>query len=343
METCARCGAPLGVGRFCVNCGHPVDAPVGEPVPVEAFDEWRTGTAERPAVPADDTHRTEPDVEPTVPVPRPDLAPPPAAYVPDHGPRFPLFADQVPEGAPLASPPAAGGHAHSHAQPRRDWLPWAVGAAALLLVVVLVVALLTRGDDSPVAAPARTPSTPAASTPAPSTSPRPTRSAPAGTPEDVAKDATVTVPATAPPNQDVAGHGVRYDARNMLDGIPETCWRMPGDGTGREIRLRLAGPTVIDQVGLINGYAKTATDAQGRTLDWYHGNRRVLRVAWVFDDGTTITQDLTDTRGLQTLKVDGVRTRTVTIRLDSVSTPGTGRARRDYTPISDVSLVGVRG
>lgn len=29
MTTCARCGHDLGVGRFCLNCGHPV----GEPVP----------------------------------------------------------------------------------------------------------------------------------------------------------------------------------------------------------------------------------------------------------------------------------------------------------------------
>lgn len=29
MTTCARCGHELGIGRFCLNCGHPV----GEPVP----------------------------------------------------------------------------------------------------------------------------------------------------------------------------------------------------------------------------------------------------------------------------------------------------------------------
>ena len=29
MTTCARCGHDLGIGRYCLNCGHPV----GEPVP----------------------------------------------------------------------------------------------------------------------------------------------------------------------------------------------------------------------------------------------------------------------------------------------------------------------
>lgn len=32
MTTCARCGHELGIGRFCLNCGHPV----GEPVPSSA-------------------------------------------------------------------------------------------------------------------------------------------------------------------------------------------------------------------------------------------------------------------------------------------------------------------
>lgn len=33
MTTCARCGHELGIGRFCLNCGHPVGQPVpaGEP------------------------------------------------------------------------------------------------------------------------------------------------------------------------------------------------------------------------------------------------------------------------------------------------------------------------
>lgn len=31
MTTCARCGHELGIGRYCLNCGHPV----GEPVPVD--------------------------------------------------------------------------------------------------------------------------------------------------------------------------------------------------------------------------------------------------------------------------------------------------------------------
>ncbi|WP_157953117.1 NADase-type glycan-binding domain-containing protein [Nocardioides allogilvus] len=40
MTTCARCGHDLGVGRFCLNCGHPVGEPVpaGEPLRVSPDD-----------------------------------------------------------------------------------------------------------------------------------------------------------------------------------------------------------------------------------------------------------------------------------------------------------------
>jgi hypothetical protein len=46
---------------------------------------------------------------------------------------------------------------------------------------------------------------------------------------------------------------------------------------------------------------------------------------------------------MQTIEVDHVRTGTVKMTLDEVSPPGTGRAARNYTAISDVSLLGVLG
>ena len=44
MDTCTQCGAELGAGRFCTNCGHAVTAPAA------AGESWRTDTAERPSV-----------------------------------------------------------------------------------------------------------------------------------------------------------------------------------------------------------------------------------------------------------------------------------------------------
>jgi hypothetical protein len=203
---------------------------------------------------------------------------------------------------------------------------WALAAAVLVVVIGLGVWLLGGDDDAARAGGGdRSGGTSGAG----------------GEPVDLARGATALVPAEAPPNQDVDGNLVRYEARQMLDGVPSTCWRMPGDGTGEVLVFRLEKPTALSEVGLINGYAKTAQDG-GRTFDWYAGNRRVLAVEWTFDDGTTVTQELTETRDLQTVEVD-TTTQSVEMRLVEVSPPGAGPSGRDYTAVSEVSLVGVPG
>ncbi len=121
----------------------------------------------------------------------------------------------------------------------------------------------------------------------------------------------------------------------MLDGQSDTAWRMAGDASGREIVFRLESPTAITSVGLINGYAKVDPGYDG-----YQANRRITSVEWVFDDGTTVAQDLADDLALQSTPVDGVVSATVTLRIVSVSGPAKGPSGRDYTAISEISLVG---
>jgi hypothetical protein len=125
----------------------------------------------------------------------------------------------------------------------------------------------------------------------------------------------------------------------MVDGIVETCWRTPGDATGMTLTFRLDQPTRITRVGLINGYAKTAV-AGGRQYDWYRGDRRVLSVQWVFDDGSTVSQDFAQTQEMQSRRVPPVTTSTVQVRITAVSPPGHGPAARNDTAVSEVSLVG---
>ena len=119
------------------------------------------------------------------------------------------------------------------------------------------------------------------------------------------------------------GDQVSYDASNMLDGVPETAWRTAGNAAGMTLAFTLADPTELHEVGLINGYAKTSTDSQGRTYDWYAGNRRIKAVVWEFDDNTKVRQQLKDSRDLQMLDVPDVVTSKVMLRLVSVSKPGT--------------------
>ena len=339
MPVCPKCGHAFDVSRFCTNCGHPVGAPVETPIdgPADDGDPWRDDTAERRADTAERPAAAAPTQVTGTPPPELPVLPP------DEGPRFPLFADEVdsPEDDLVDRPDDRPVSSH---RSERPWLAWVAGAVALLLVTGIGAWLLFGGGDSDADLVAGEPT----NTPAdkgPKDKPgkpkkQPTKPAAPGEPTDVASLATADVPATAASGTDFDGNAVRYEARNMLDGVPSTCWRMPGDGSGETITFELAEDTKLSQVGLINGYAKTDTDGSGVTYDWYAGNRRILSVQWVFDDGSVVTQDLSETRKPQTLEIDPVTTSTVELRIVTVTPPGTGPARRDYTAISDISVIG---
>jgi hypothetical protein len=313
MDNCPRCGEALGpaAGRYCINCGQRVDGAA----PVEEYADWRTDTSERSVLPTTDD---PPD-------------------------------DRTPHPAPVVLPPVDPERPHRAGGPAQGLSIALIAGLVVLLLLALLGAWLFfggSGDDpapvaqeSPRSKPSVIPSTPVTSKP----SKTPKTPPPAkGKPVDLTRQVDATAPKTAPPSTDSSGNPVTYEAGQMLDGVPETCWRMPGDGTGSTLVFTLPREAEITELGVINGYAKTAHDARG-PLDWYHGNRRILRVVWTFDDGTTLTQELSDTTSMQTIDVDHVRTGTVTMTLDQVSAPGTGRAARNYTAISDVSLLGVLG
>jgi hypothetical protein len=354
MTSCASCGHQLGVGRFCTNCGAPVDSstpdgtPVSSPVtPGQSGDDWRTDTAERRLSGAPADPRT-----------------PPAAVAPPPPPRYPLYADEVDGYAPVgplipttpAPAPSEGivegpvpapgelpvddalelppyeepyDYDYDDYDERRSPVLWILVAALALVLVGAGWWFFVRDTGADQAADS------GGTNPSASGSQTSTQD---GT--DVARRASAKAPKTAPPNQDVNGDQVSYDASNMLDGVPDTAWRAPGDGTGMSLTFTLRDPTELHQVGLINGYAKTSTDGKGRTFDWYHGNRRIESVIWVFDDGTKVRQQLQDDNAVQLVKVPDVVTSKVILRIVKVSKPGTGTAARDFTAISEVSLVG---
>jgi hypothetical protein len=360
VTSCASCGHQLGVGRFCTNCGAPVDSST----PDRGADDWRTDTAER--------RLTRNPADPRTP---------PAAVAPPPPPRYPLYADEVDRyspvgplhtaapdpvtvaidpaeaGSPIPFPddpsddladdlftdgaddgtgdaPYGGAYAgydvdHVDDDERRSPVLWILATALVLVLVAIGWWFLVRDDGG------------ARATDDGGTGPSAGASgSPAATGTDVAGRAAAKASETAPPNQDVNGDQVSYDASNMLDGVPETAWRAPGDGTGLVLTFTLRDPTVLHQVGLVNGYAKTSTDAKGRDFDWYLGNRRIRAVVWLFDDGTKVRQALEETRDLQMVDVDAAVTSKVVCRIVKVSEPGSGTAARDFTAISEVSLVG---
>jgi hypothetical protein len=199
-------------------------------------------------------------------------------------------------------------------------------------------------DDPETATPAQTTAAADEESP-PSVAPSSQKASPTKSPKpspfagNLAQFATISAPPPAPPGQGANGELVRYDATNMVDDIPETTWRMAGDGTGESITFRFERPATLTEVGLVNGYAKVARD-NGGVLDWYHGNRRIDAVEWTFEDGTVVRQELGDTTLMQSVRVKKVETSSVTLRLLEVTPPGRGRASRNYTAISEVSFLG---
>jgi hypothetical protein len=349
ITTCANCRAEVGDAAYCPQCGHAVLSPQATPPTPNDGPDRRTDTSARSS--------TRAPVEP------------PHAVVTPGPPRYPLYADDTTDRVEAhAEPdarraPPADPTSYLDDQDLDDdyerrmvpgWLPWVLVALMLVLVGVGGVWLLLSADDESAAEPPAasvsgseeasdepaTASSPAAEEPS-SSAPPPSETVPAGgDPVDVAASAIATAPAAAPPNADAFGNRTTYVAANMLDGRADTCWRMAGDGTGVELTFQLAGPTTMTRVGMINGYAKNAV-VGGRTLDWYVGNRRVLSAQWVFDDGTTVDQPLGATKKMQTIDLGGpVTTTVVRLRLVAVSSPGTGRSARDYTAVSEVTLVG---
>ncbi|KRF36258.1 hypothetical protein ASG94_01935 [Nocardioides sp. Soil805] len=212
---------------------------------------------------------------------------------------------------------------------RPPWLLAVVGAVLALLLLVVLVSCL--GGDEDAAEPAGTPGGP--STEGPETAGGQRR------PVDVAPRARIEAPAPAPVTTDLDGSTVGFAADQMVDGVPQTSWRVSGDATGSTITFTLRRPTTLTSVGLVNGYAKTVPDGSS-LVDWYPLNRRITRVLWVFDDGSTVGHDLREVRRLQRVRIDPVTTRTVELRIATVTPPGAGPLGRDYTAISEVVLSG---
>jgi len=327
-ERCPHCGHDVATGRFCSDCGRPLPG-----VPDD--------TAERP--PVQDGPTQAPETSPWGEVGGGQH--PPAA-------RWPLYADQAaadPVGRPAAAPrddasgvlpfaPLAGQDPRPAGRSRRGGVVgWVVGAVVVLLVAALGAFLLLGGlsgdhDAATSAVDASTTTSSPTVTPTPSVTATPTP--PPLQPVDVTGSASVTASSTAPPSVDVGGAPVRYDAANMVDGAPGTAWRVAGDGSGVDITVTLAAPTVVTRLGLINGYAKIEAGYDG-----YAANRRLTTVEWVLDGGTTVRQDLVESTGVQTVDVADVETTTLTLRLLGTTAPGSEDGR-DFTAISELQVVG---
>jgi len=303
MSNCAECGAVLGIGRYCTNCGARADA-------------------------------SAPQSPPQSPPP----SPLPPAPLPGTGSRYPLYADEA-----VAAPPTADRAQRQDRRGGPPWLVLMLVVLLLAGIVGAWLVLRGDGDEQVAGGdPSSTPTTGPTTEPAtgPTDAGRASPVTPDGRPRDLTKDVEVDAPRPAPAGQDFAGRRVSYPAGNLFDGQAQTAYRVTGDASGKVLTFTLPEARAVAMVGLVNGYAKTDRDrASGNEIDWYPRQHRITKVAWVFDDGTRIVQSLRMTRRMQKLSVS-VETRTVEMHVLETRAPGDIPRARNATSISEVTLQG---
>jgi hypothetical protein len=233
----------------------------------------------------------------------------------------------------------------------------AIGVVVVLTTLVLIAThsmLGIGGGDAAAVAQAPSTYSPAdvpvePSTPETTTGGEPTTSEESTTTEEpTTTDTTTTGPAaelaggaspsataTAPDSKDDAGNVVSYEAAHVLDADPSTAWRAKGDGLGVTVTLTFSAPATITEVGLIPGYDKV-DPTSGRNR--FYQNHRVSQVRWHFDDGTVVEQRFSDQPTMQRQAVD-VTSTVVTIEVVATRPCQPGF---DYTPISEVSVIGTQ-
>jgi len=195
--------------------------------------------------------------------------------------------------------------------------------------------------------PATNATTPATNPPNPTTggtSPQPTQ---ATQPQQTQPTTTFALPpggvepsgATAtcqsPDSSEANGTPIVFAPTNVLDRNPATAWRCPAPATGETLTVSLDAATHLTSVGMIGGYVKV--DPLTR-IDRFPQNHRVRQARWTFSDGTTVTQDLADSRQMQSIDVD-VTTTSVTIEILSTYPPS-GPDPKDNVVVAAVQLIG---
>jgi molecular chaperone DnaK len=259
---------------------------------------------------------------------------------------MPIGSWAPPSPAPAAPQPTAPGGAPAVVGSRR--VPLMVGVAVAAVLAVVAVALANGGgdDDPPANASADQPADGGTATSAETVTDGETTTS-ASTTTTTAPPSTTTTTRPSPVALQIAGASAStsapdgfdacqsptsFGATNVIDGQSETAWRAEGDGTGHELTLDLGSERRVLEVGLAPGYDKV--DPCDGTDRWGQ-NRRPTRVTWIFDDGTTAAQTLSDTREKQTIEVDAT-SRNVRLRIDAV----TPNPERDFTAISEATIRG---
>ncbi|MBA3944183.1 MAG: protein kinase [Herpetosiphonaceae bacterium] len=166
--------------------------------------------------------------------------------------------------------------------------------------------------------------------------PSPTPVPPTPGPALPIKVSGVQASSLAPAAPDACGQTNSYEPQNVIDGRPNTAWRVQGDGNGAWIDLDLGTGVKVTRVGLIVGYDKI--DACDGTDRFFQG-RIVRQVRLEFDNGQHYASAFAAQRQVQYVELPDVPTQHVHVVILQ-SDPPPANNGRDLVAISEIEVWG---
>jgi len=163
---------------------------------------------------------------------------------------------------------------------------------------------------------------------------RPAGFGPTGTQQPVAVLASKTAPST----KDGGDNLVSYAPENLIDGLKDTAWRVPGSGQNEYVLLKFADLTLINEVKVLPGYAKIDPYTKD---DRFPQNRRVKQAQFIFDDDKSVSVSFKDQPTYQSVKLDPPPVST-SLKIEILDTfpPKDSRNPMNFTAISEVVVLG---
>jgi len=132
---------------------------------------------------------------------------------------------------------------------------------------------------------------------------------------------------------DACGAPITYSPQAVLDQIANTAWMVKGDGVGQTLTFFFEERSHVTTLGLIPGYAKLDPCSGA---DRFDDLRKIRRVRWSFDDGTSVEQIFDPpAASLTSIPVDVV---TSQVQLTILETDAPGNDLLNNTPISEVLI-----
>lgn len=170
------------------------------------------------------------------------------------------------------------------------------------------------------------------------TAPPETAPAPPLAPAGPVVPALVQASCTARGSTDSKGNPISFKPENTTDNDPATAWRCDGDAHGVTIDYALGVVANVATVGMIPGYDKID---EFNNNDRFVENRRVTTAVWHCIDSAgvevaSVAQTFADSREMQSTPATGFAAcQVVRLEITGSTSPGS----RDYTAISDISIV----